>query len=245
MVDSLRQSYTHVLSLVQLHLLQEYPAGQWLDSSAEVCEFFRKRLQPVTKPVKPSSAPTLKQTPPPAPQPIPKPIAVVEKREPAKQPTQTIPTPIAAPPKVEAAKHPFSLSPPSTKPRDTMDDWKRLLGDIAPTFALLDNVPAENDLLNEHIQNAKVWIVLGASPSPAERVLLEDLARALALHDFPTCFLRPQQLRQDLAMPLLVLSNTPLPTFIKALSLALPSLTELMNSPEQKASLWKSISSSL
>lgn len=240
------QEQWHLLaSLTRLHLLQEYEPTAWLDSSAEVCDFFRSRVQPR------QAVPVRKMDP--QPQPMrpalapPKPVIAATIPTPSNVAKPPAPEPIREPTeKLQATRPAIQLSTPTAVNRDDMSDWRRILSETAPRLALVDPLEPETAEKGHPTLDFQVLILVESQAALLHQLLLRDIAQGLHLHGTPARIVlldAAGQWTKLLSKPSLklVLASPSLPPQAGTAWLALPNLDILMQEPDKKASLWHAI----
>ncbi len=234
--DSLQTEYRALLAATQLHLVQEYSTDSWLDSSSEICDFFRARLQPRVAPPAVKPKPVV-QAYRPAPAPIAKPVI----------------KPSPAPKEVLQAPKPTQTNAPTTQApitvtADDLNDWRKIISEVAPKLEILE--APESLSKSVSTEQATVMVLVCATAPLAHQLLLKDLAQALCLHSRPARLVvlnqqkageLIQQLVKGPSLKLVIGGQHHVSHVTDTASFTLPDLNDLIANSEKKRDLWQAI----
>jgi hypothetical protein len=164
---------------------ENFAPHEVLLSSSANCLFFKEsRPAPVQAKVQPKVQPEMQ---------VPKPL-------PVPPPPKKSPVIVAPPP--EVAKKSVVLEKPAPPVQATNDEWKQLLGRLAPHLALSDQIPDDKTAQKlaggwkTHTQVAPV-VLLSFGEKGEERAFLDNLAKAIEQKLKPAKVVDAKQLEQE------------------------------------------------
>jgi len=177
-MSTLKEQYTELAALTQLHLLQEYPQGFRLPTSFDTCQFFREQAKAM-KPSAPKIA-VVPQTVNPMPEinlpPPPKKVAPKKKKP--------------APPR-EKKREPEAIKLTGHKEvsKDSYGDIAKNVQKAFPRIKLIEKIPDDKNA--QRIKNswkegidAPQFVIIGSdATSPKEKTFLHHVAHALRRHN--------------------------------------------------------------
>ncbi len=220
-----------LIAQIQLHLLNEYPADEWLMTDSAAYTFFKERA------AKKKTAPTAISAPqavvpPPTPAATPK-VPPSSLKQEAEKP------PVKEPEPIRKTFQLASLPPPTTTDANAL---KSLLAQVAPKLTLRDDPASKEEL----VKPPEVLILCPSNAPEGHRAVLNNLCGAISRTWVPCQVLDSSlpAVQQLLATPLkLVLAEGTLETSSPFLSI--PSIQGLVENPQHKIALWKELASRL
>lgn len=231
--------FRQLVAQLQLHLLQEYPADQWLMTDATTYNFFKERAmskkplvlkpeQPPTRQIPPKGLPAVQQPPPSSIAPQTKPA--IKAVEPPKPEPQT-------------PSRSFQLTPqaPPTPAADP-SALRSLLAQVAPKLVIRDLPATEEEL----VIPPEVLILCPQNTPASHRAVLDNLCKAISRTWVPCQVIDPASPEGGklLAFSLkLVLAEGDVPGNAPFLSIA--SIEALLLDPQNKIALWKELAARL
>ncbi len=231
--------FRQLVAQLQLHLLQEYPADQWLMTDATTYNFFKERAmskkplvpkpeQPPIQQIPSRAPPAVKQPPAPSIAPQAKPVVIAV--EPPKPEPQT-------------PSRSFQLTPQA--PPITATDpsaLRSLLAQVAPKLVIRDLPPTEEEL----VIPPQVLILCPQNTPASHRAVLDNLCKAISRTWVPCQVIDPTSPEGEklLASSLkLVVAEGDASGNAPFLSIA--SIEALLLDPQNKIALWKELAARL
>lgn len=231
--------FRQLVAQLQLHLLQEYPADQWLMTDATTYIFFKERAmskkplvpkpeQPPVQQIPSRAAPAVKQPPAPSIAPQAKPVVIAV--EPPKPEPQT-------------PSRSFQLTPQAPpNPATDPSALRSLLAQVAPKLVIRDLPATEEEL----VIPPQVLILCPQNTPASHRAVLDNLCKAISRTWVPCQVIDPTSPEGEK----LLASSLKLVLGERAASgnapfLPIASIEALLLDPQNKIALWKELAARL
>ena len=228
----------NLIALTKLHISQNYEEKAWVLTDPDTYTYYRAFAQKGLKAQPQQSA--LKTQ-----------AAHPRKTPPAPRPAPQRPSVKKTPPPPTSSERPKSIERVSPKPADDVDfsDLIKILHTHFPGQKILDSQP-DDTRAQEIAQKWKhpaippeVWI-LDSSRAPAEKLFLENIARAIETYFYPAAVLSLSEVNKEI-IPRLILGTKELLNNVQSPSIQMESIPFYLESPHEKGRLWKHLKSTL
>lgn len=227
----------NLVALTKLHISQHYDEKAWVFTDPETFSYYRSFAQASKEPQRQQKLDKPQPVQPRKPLPAPKPAAPKPVAKKSASPT--------------LVKPPESIERVAPKPADEVDfsDLFKIMKTHFPGQKVLEGQP--DDKRAKEIAHKwkhptvppEIWI-LDSSRTPVEKLLLENIARAIECYFYPAAVLAAPEIDNE-QTPRLVLGTKDLLKEVKTPSIEMEPISSYLESPQEKGRLWKELKSTL